>query len=236
MKNLIARPDSTLQNTSTKLQESYHSDATTRAKSTSSTKLQESYHSDAIVGKMSNPNKTRERQDCATFLSQANSFATCWSSVIPWSTELKITLTQYYVHFSKALGLKTAMGKTLNKMDITYRCRSSVVLDKYDEHLLMCRRTRVHDAAVEEIFRMCNQANITAIIEPEGIMKNNRRPDLVVSNFQNNNKQLFLDFTTISALSTNMINNAYDVDTYVFLPLVMELRGCPVKGTANFIM
>jgi len=48
---------------------------TTRAKSTSSTKLQESYHSDAIVGKMSNPNNTRKRQDCASILSEANSFA-----------------------------------------------------------------------------------------------------------------------------------------------------------------
>ena len=149
------------------------------------------------------------------------------------------------------------MGQTLNRMNITCRCRSNAVLDKYDEHLMMCSRTKGHDAAVKEIFRMCNQANITAIMEPEGLMENNRRPDLVVSNFQNNNKQLLLDFTTISALSTNVINNAwkqsgyaankaetskhqsyanaYDADTYDFLPLVMELGGCPGKGLAKFI-
>jgi len=78
-----------------------------------------------------------------------------------------------------------------------------------------------------------------------------------MSNFQNNKKHLFLDFTTISPLSTNVINNAwkqsgyaankaetskrlsyssaYNVDTYDFLPLVMELGGCPGKGLAKFI-
>mmetsp|Transcript_28598 Transcript_28598/g.35080 ORF Transcript_28598/g.35080 Transcript_28598/m.35080 type:complete len:132 (+) Transcript_28598:574-969(+) len=102
---------------------------TTRADSTlqnSLTKLQESYHSDAIVGQMSNPNNTRQRQDCATFLSQANSFSNSWSSVIPWSPELKITPTQYDVLFSKALGVKTAMGQTLNRMNII--CRSGATM------------------------------------------------------------------------------------------------------------
>ena len=72
-----------------------------------------------------------------------------------------------------------------------------------------------------------------------------------------NNKQLLLDFTTISALSTNVITNAwkqsgyaankaeaskhqsyanaYDADTYDFLLLVMELGGCPGKGLSKFI-
>jgi len=117
-------------------------------------------------------------------------------------------------------------------------------LDKYEEHLMLCSRSKGHDAAVKEIFRKCDQVNITAII-----MENNSRPDLVVSNFQNNNKQPLLDFTTISELSTNVINNAwkqsgyapnkagtskrqsyanaYEVDTYDFLPLVMELGWCP---------
>jgi len=119
MENLTttARADSTLQN--------------------SLTKLQESYHSDAIVGKMSNPNNTRQRQD---FISQASSLANSWSSVIPWSPELKITPTQYDVLFSKALGVKTAMGQTLNRMNIRCRCRSNAVLDEYDEHLMICSR------------------------------------------------------------------------------------------------
>jgi len=110
---------------------------------------------------------------------------------------------------------------------------------------MMRSRTKGHDGVVKEI------SNITAIMEPEGPIENNRRPDLVVSNFQNNNKQLLLDFTTISTLSTNVIknswkqsgyaantaetskrqsySNAYDVVTYDFLPLVMELGGCPGK-------
>mmetsp|Transcript_28590 Transcript_28590/g.35069 ORF Transcript_28590/g.35069 Transcript_28590/m.35069 type:complete len:132 (+) Transcript_28590:87-482(+) len=57
------------------------------------------------------------------------------------------------------------MGQTLNRMNITCRCRSNPVLDKYDEHLMICSRTKGHDAAVKEIFRMCNLANITAIME-----------------------------------------------------------------------
>mmetsp|Transcript_15470 Transcript_15470/g.19869 ORF Transcript_15470/g.19869 Transcript_15470/m.19869 type:complete len:142 (-) Transcript_15470:32-457(-) len=48
------------------------------------------------------PIYTRQRQDCATFLSQANSFSNSWSSVIPWSAELKSSPTQHYVSFSKA--------------------------------------------------------------------------------------------------------------------------------------
>eukprot|EP00511_Aplanochytrium_stocchinoi_P008745 CAMPEP_0204859274 /NCGR_PEP_ID=MMETSP1347-20130617/23599_1 /ASSEMBLY_ACC=CAM_ASM_000690 /TAXON_ID=215587 /ORGANISM="Aplanochytrium stocchinoi, Strain GSBS06" /LENGTH=172 /DNA_ID=CAMNT_0052007715 /DNA_START=272 /DNA_END=790 /DNA_ORIENTATION=- len=111
-------------------------------------------------------------------------------------------------------GLKTAIGQTLNRMNITCRCRSNAVLDKYDEHLMMCSRTKGHDAAVKEIFRMCNQANITTIMEPEGLMENNRRPDLVVSNFQNNNKQVLLNFTTISVLCTNVIDNAWKQSDY----------------------
>ena len=94
-------------------------------------------------------------------------------------------------------------------------------------------------------------------MEPEGLMEDNRRPDLVLNNFQNNNKPLLLDFTTISALSTTVIGNAwkqsgyaatraeeskrqsyqnaYNAETFDFLPLVMELGGCPGKGLARFI-
>mmetsp|Transcript_28597 Transcript_28597/g.35079 ORF Transcript_28597/g.35079 Transcript_28597/m.35079 type:complete len:81 (+) Transcript_28597:82-324(+) len=72
---------------------------------------------------MSNPNNTRQRQD---FISQASSLANSWSSVIPWSPELKITPTQYDVLFSKALGVKTAMGQTLNRMNII--CRSGATM------------------------------------------------------------------------------------------------------------
>ena len=126
-----------------------------------------------------------------------------------------------------------------------------------DEHLMMCGRTRGHDAVVKEIFTMCSQANITSMIEPEGLMPNNRRPDLVLSNFQSNNKELLVDFTTISALSTTVIGNTWkqsryaeshpeetkrgpyvnqhDADTYDFLPLAMELGGCPSRGLAKFI-
>jgi len=73
---------------------------------------------------------------------------------------------------------------------------------------MMRSRTKGHDGVVKEI------SNITAIMEPEGPIENNRRPDLVVSNFQNNNKQLLLDFTTISPLSTNVINNAWKQSGY----------------------
>jgi len=41
---------------------------------------------------------------------------------------------------------------------------------------LICSRKKVHDGAVKEIFRMSNQANITAIMEPEGLMWNDHRP------------------------------------------------------------
>eukprot|EP00511_Aplanochytrium_stocchinoi_P002661 CAMPEP_0204832460 /NCGR_PEP_ID=MMETSP1346-20131115/13746_1 /ASSEMBLY_ACC=CAM_ASM_000771 /TAXON_ID=215587 /ORGANISM="Aplanochytrium stocchinoi, Strain GSBS06" /LENGTH=90 /DNA_ID=CAMNT_0051964277 /DNA_START=345 /DNA_END=617 /DNA_ORIENTATION=+ len=84
-------------------------------------------------------------------------------------------------------------------------------------------------------------------MEPEGLMENNRsRPDLVLSNFQTNNKQLLLDYTTISTMSTNVINkawkqsgyaankveiskiqsyeNTYDADIYGSLSLVLEPR------------
>eukprot|EP00511_Aplanochytrium_stocchinoi_P004218 CAMPEP_0204825204 /NCGR_PEP_ID=MMETSP1346-20131115/3134_1 /ASSEMBLY_ACC=CAM_ASM_000771 /TAXON_ID=215587 /ORGANISM="Aplanochytrium stocchinoi, Strain GSBS06" /LENGTH=179 /DNA_ID=CAMNT_0051952743 /DNA_START=142 /DNA_END=677 /DNA_ORIENTATION=- len=142
-------------------------------------------------------------------------------------------------------------------MKITCKYRSNVILDKYEERLMMCSRIKGHDAAVKEIFRMWNQANTTSIMEPKGLVENNHRPDLVLSSFQNNNQQILLDFTTITALSTKVINNAwkqsgytankaensknqsyanaYDANSYDLLPLVMDLEGCPGEGLAKFI-
>mmetsp|Transcript_35859 Transcript_35859/g.44498 ORF Transcript_35859/g.44498 Transcript_35859/m.44498 type:complete len:108 (+) Transcript_35859:115-438(+) len=74
---------------------------------------------------------------------------------------------------------------------------------------MIYRRTTGQDAVLNEIFRTYNTANIKSIMEPEGLTEKNHRPDLILSNFQNNEKQVFLDFTTISALSTNAIHNAW---------------------------
>mmetsp|Transcript_18045 Transcript_18045/g.22190 ORF Transcript_18045/g.22190 Transcript_18045/m.22190 type:complete len:82 (+) Transcript_18045:191-436(+) len=70
---------------------------------------------------------------------------------------------------------------------------------------MIYRRTTGQDAVLNEIFRTYNTANIKSIMEPEGLTEKNHRPDLILSNFQNNEKQVFLDFTTISALSANVI-------------------------------
>eukprot|EP00511_Aplanochytrium_stocchinoi_P012610 CAMPEP_0204877138 /NCGR_PEP_ID=MMETSP1348-20121228/48032_1 /ASSEMBLY_ACC=CAM_ASM_000700 /TAXON_ID=215587 /ORGANISM="Aplanochytrium stocchinoi, Strain GSBS06" /LENGTH=211 /DNA_ID=CAMNT_0052033985 /DNA_START=153 /DNA_END=788 /DNA_ORIENTATION=- len=99
-------------------------------------------------------------------------------------------------------------------MKITCKYRSNVILDKYEERLMMCSRIKGHDAAVKEIFRMWNQANTTSIMEPKGLVENNHRPDLVLSSFQNNNQQILLDFTTITALSAKVINNAWKQSGY----------------------
>jgi len=74
-----------------------------------------------------------------------------WSSVIYWSTELQITPTQYDVRVSKALGLQNSNGQTLSRMNVTFKCRSNVVLDKYDEYLMMFTRTQAHYAAAMQI-------------------------------------------------------------------------------------
>mmetsp|Transcript_18748 Transcript_18748/g.22878 ORF Transcript_18748/g.22878 Transcript_18748/m.22878 type:complete len:90 (+) Transcript_18748:94-363(+) len=85
------------------------------------------------------------------------------------------------------------MGQILNRISIICKGRSKLVLDHYDDHLMMCSQTKGHAAVVKEIFRMCSQANTTRIMDPEGLMKNHRRFDLVLSNFHNNNKQILLD-------------------------------------------
>ena len=68
--------ESFTENSSASYQSLMENLASTKADSTlqnALTKLRENHHSDAIVGRMSIPNNTRQRQDCASFISQANS-------------------------------------------------------------------------------------------------------------------------------------------------------------------
>jgi len=47
-----------------------------------------------------------------------------------------MTPTQCYVMVAKTLGLQTAIGRAFNRMNITCRCRSTVVLDEYGDNLM----------------------------------------------------------------------------------------------------
>jgi len=151
------------------------------------TKIYESYHGDVIIGKISNPTNPRYRQDCANYLSQANGFANSWSSIIPWTQELRIQAKVYYELMAQTLGIKSGLGTMFNRQNIScMQCRSRQRLDKYNEHLFHCSgRTKAHHAAVGEILRMCRQAGIVAIREPVCYMVDpNRRPDLVLCNYR----------------------------------------------------
>mmetsp|Transcript_18905 Transcript_18905/g.23061 ORF Transcript_18905/g.23061 Transcript_18905/m.23061 type:complete len:281 (+) Transcript_18905:1184-2026(+) len=176
------------------------------------TKIYESYHGDVIIGKISNPTNPRYRQDCANYLSQANGFVNSWSSIIPWTQELRIQAKVYYELMAQTLGIKSGLGTMFNRQNIScMQCRSRQRLDMYNEHLFHCSgRTKAHHAAVGEILRMCRQAGIVAIREPVGYMVDpNRRPDLVLCNYRGNNKPTLVDFTSISALSVDVIHRSW---------------------------
>jgi len=52
-------------------------------------------------------------------------------------------------------------------------------------------------------------------MEQEGLMENNRGPDLIYSNSQNNNnKQTLLHFTSISPLATKVIDTSCNQSGY----------------------
>ena len=221
------------------------------------TKLEESYRSDAIIGKLSNPNNPRYKQNCANFLSQANSFSTSWSTMIPYAPDTTITPTQYYFLAAQTLGTKLSICSMAADWQLRCNCRASPIIDPFGEHLMACHRTNAHDAVVREIARMCRQAHLTTIIEPIGLMNENRRPDLVIANLSENNKQVLVDFTSVSQLRSDEISiswkkkgysaskaierkieayhGKYDELTYDFLPLSLEIGGCPSKNLSEFI-
>lgn len=135
--------------------------------------------------------------------------ASAWIQAIPTTQHLSLTQEEF------RLGVIMRLGMTIPEFHSSSVCpnpKCSSTMDSKGLHLLTCGmgpgRVRLHDRMVRAWHSLILSTGLRASVEPRGLYTDQRRPDIVIPDFQDG-RGVHLDFSlTHPCLSSNVSTSA----------------------------